>query len=99
MRAKFGVVLLGVLFACTLLLQDIGSDLDRYHVRLISLDAAAQEIAEQTNHVESRQSLNEAVVAVNEHYSRIMELFNEMRATNGEVCITILYWVIQKGYA
>ncbi|CAK8680522.1 unnamed protein product [Clavelina lepadiformis] len=54
--------------------KDIYADLDQCHVRLVNLDAVAQEIADQTSHDGSKASLKAAIDAVNEHYIRLQEL-------------------------
>ena len=62
------------------LLKDKQEELDRCLVRLVDLDARAQEIAEQTPDEASKDSLKNAVNAVNEHYSQVQELYHNVRS-------------------
>ncbi|XP_077969764.1 nesprin-1-like isoform X1 [Styela clava] len=50
------------------------AEIDKCHIRLVSLDAMAVEIAEQTTYESSRISINAAISAVNEQYARVQEL-------------------------
>jgi len=59
-----------------LFFQLLSNRMDECHVKLVNLDALAQEIAEQTSHMGSKASLNAAIHAVNEHYTRVQELMD-----------------------
>nr|XP_026689761.1 nesprin-1-like isoform X2 [Ciona intestinalis] len=63
--------------------KTVNSELDECHVRLVNLDAVAQEIADQTSHLGSKASLNAAVSAVNDHYVRVQEMADaQVQLTN-----------------
>jgi len=55
------------------------------HVRLIALDASAQEIADQTDDEVCKNSMNDAVAAVNEQYARVQELYNQILSNQKQV--------------